>query len=373
MEERLYLCKETGLEAYLLRSVSNKREQCEGNLLEAGLHLPLDHRVAWARETGGAPSWFIGVRDERGRDLGGFAIDISPSRALPGHRLLRVARLGPGLPGPTLRVGLAGLAQLSRRRARILRISVNAFSRDSLREVGAALSELRFQEVRPPSSYRYTLILDLSKDLATVMAGLHSTARRNIRSTEKAPVDIRAITETHWASRVAELQNLALQRTGAHHRNMDWVSRINLSRARPDLSTLVGLFRREKEGPESLVAFAWGCHHGDHAEYRAGGSARLTDLRLSLAYGPLWEVISWAKRRGATWFDLGGTTMPESPESDAEGALGGISQFKGYFSREIAEVGAEWRLEPHPARARLARSISGAAAWVRNRAARTRA
>ena len=372
--ERLYLCNETGLEAFLLTGVGSDREQQERDLLEAGVHLPLPHSIAWARWIGGEASWFIGVRDSKGRGRGGFAINVSPSRSLPGHRLLRVTRLGPGLPGATLRVGLAGLAALAGRHSRILRITVNAFSRGSLGDIGATLSELGFREVRPPSSYRYTLVVDLSKDLAMTMAALHSSARRNIRRVQTAPVDVRSITETGMAPRVAELQNLALRRTGANDTNIDWVARINLSRARPDLSNLLGLFHREMEGPESLVAFAWGCHHGDHADYRSGGSARLAGPRIPLAYGLMWELISWAKRRGATWFDLGGTTIASSAdEEDAEGALEGISQFKRSFSRDLAEVGAEWQLEPHPLRARLARAVSGAASWLRDRAAKARA
>ena len=371
--ERLHLCNETGLEAFLLTRIDGDREQHERDLLESGVHLPLPHRVAWALGIGGEGSWFIGVRDARGQTRGGFAINVSPSRSLPGHRLLRVTRLGSGLPGATLRVGLAGLAALADRHSRILRITVNAFSRGSLGGIAATLSELGFQEVRPPSSYRHTLVVDLSNDLEMTMAALHKTARRKLRDIQKAPVDVRTITESRWAPRVGELQNFALRRTGADDRNIDWVARINLSRERPDLSNLVGLFRRGMEGPESLVAFAWGCHHGDHADYRSGGSARLTDLRISLAYGLMWELISWAKQRGATWFDLGGATIASSADDgEAEGAFEGINHFKHFFSRDLVEVGAEWQLEPHPSRARLARAVSRAASWVRDQGPKAR-
>jgi hypothetical protein len=371
--ERLYLCPETGFEAFLLTRVDGGREQLERELLEAGVHLPLPHRVAWARGMGGQGTWFIGVRDAKGGSHGGFAINVSPSRSLPGHRLLRVTRLGPGLPGATLRVGLAGLAALADRHPRILRITVNAFSRTSLGDIGAALSDLGFREVRPPSSYRYTLVVNLSEDLEATMAALHSSARRNIRRIQTAPVDVRGIADARLAPRVAELQNLALRRTGAQDTNIDWMERINLSQARPELSNLLGLFHREMEGPESLLAFAWGCHHGDHAEYHSGGSARLAGPRLPLAYGLMWELISWARHGGATWFDLGGTTTAVGPhEEDPDGALDGITQFKRFFSRDLAEVGAEWQLEPHPVRARLAQAISGAAGGLRDRAAKAR-
>jgi hypothetical protein len=363
--ERLHVCGETGFEAVLLRETGPERERLERELLAAGVFLPLLHRVDWARAVAEA-SWFVGVRDDTGRWRGGFAVEVAPSRALPGHRLLRVTRLGAGLPGPTLRVGLAALAALAGKEPRILRVTVHAFSRSSLGEIGATLSDLSFQEIRPPSSYEHTLVLDLSRDLEATLGALHKSARRNIREIAKGPVDVVPITEVRWAPRIAELQNLALRRTGAREGDVDWEARINLSRTRPDASNLVGLFRREIQGPESLVAFAWGCHHGDHVEYHSGGSTRLTDLRLALAYGPLWELISWAKQEGATWFDLGGVTL-ESSATDGDDALEGISRFKGYFSRDVAQVGAEWRLEPHPARAKLARSLSGAAAWLRGR------
>ena len=99
------------------------------------------------------------------------------------------------------------------------------------------------------------------------------------------------------------------------------------------------------------MAFGWGCMHGTHGEYRAAGTARLANSRLTLSSPIVWDLIVWSKLQGATWFDLGGVTLP----SDAgEDPLSSISSYKRRFSTSFAEVGEDWILEPHPARTRAA-------------------
>jgi len=142
----------------------------------------------------------------------------------------------------------------------------------------------------------------------------------------------------------------------------DWPSIIKLSRCHPTTSRILGLFRTDSEEPGSLLAFAWSRHHGDHADYAVAASTRKTDLRIPFGYALLWDLICWAKRNGATWFDLAGVTSDRVAENEL---TAGISKFKRYFSERVVEVGDEWRLEPYPARAWLAHVISNAANWVR--------
>src|SRR5207249_11101081 len=118
----------------------------------------------------------------------------------------------------------------------------------------------------------------------------------------------------------------------------------------------VGLFHRD-----TLLAFAWGCHHGDHAHYDAAASTRHTDLKLPLGYALAGDLIRWSKQNGATWFDFGGVTTGSRTCGDAD-PVGGISDFKRYFSKNIIEVGDEWVLEPRSIRAALARIIGKFAA-----------
>jgi lipid II:glycine glycyltransferase (peptidoglycan interpeptide bridge formation enzyme) len=75
----------------------------------------------------------------------------------------------------------------------------------------------------------------------------------------------------------------------------------------------------------------------------------------------MWDLIVWAKRAGATWFDFGGVTAGTAGSGDP---LGGISDFKRLFSKERAEVAEDWVLEPRKLVARLARLVRSGAAWL---------
>jgi hypothetical protein len=132
--------------------------------------------------------------------------------------------------------------------------------------------------------------------------------------------------------------------------------------ARPDRFHLVGLFRTDRADDESLVAYAWGCAHGDYAQFDDGGSARPADLRVSLMYPLIWDLVRWAKRTGCVWFDLGGIEALDGTRRDL---LDGISAFKRRFSKQVTLAGAEWQFDANPRRARVARFVGRAAAPLR--------
>ena len=116
----------------------------------------------------------------------------------------------------------------------------------------------------------------------------------------------------------------------------------------------MGLFRTDQSGPQGLLAFAWGCFHGDHAHYSTAASTRATDLRVPMAYSLAWELMQWARAQGAAAFDFGGISVGTHGDDDP---LGGISDFKRYFQGATVRVGEEWILEPSPAAARLSRML----------------
>jgi lipid II:glycine glycyltransferase (peptidoglycan interpeptide bridge formation enzyme) len=115
------------------------------------------------------------------------------------------------------------------------------------------------------------------------------------------------------------------------------------------------------------LAFAWGCVHGRVAEYSESGSSRPDDMKVSTSYALMWDLMSWARQSGAQVFDLGGVT---EGNVDSDDPLGGISDFKRFFSQREIEVGQQWLLEPHPARAAAARAISSGAGLLRHAASR---
>ena len=205
-----------------------------------------------------------------------------------------------------------------------------------------------------------------------MLAALDKKARRDLREAEKAGLRIERLSTPEFADQLMRLEGEAKAHSDGSFQGQDWRSILRLSEGHPELSRVAGLFvPGDAPHAQSLVAFAWGCMHGTHGEYRAAGTARIEGNKLSFGSPLLWDLVLWAKRQGATWFDLGGVTLAEA---GAEDPLAGISSFKRRFSREVAEVGEDWILEAHPLRSRAAAllgkgasSLNGVAALFRGR------
>jgi hypothetical protein len=353
----------------LIRGRNAERDHWERTLAEAGLQLPLPQRSAWAGLQPGQDSWLLILRDREGRCCGGAGLQVTRSRALPGHLLLRCERFGPGLSAVAQQAILHGLAGLARRNPRVLRAYVETYSPDPEQrsEVARVARELGFSQRQPSRCYEQTLLLDLKPDEDTILAGLHKTARRNLRDATKFPVEVRPITNAADFGRMNEIYQETYARTGATQEPQDWAALVDLCKREPAASRLVGLYRTDQQGPEALLAFAWGCGHGDHIHYSKAASTRNTDLRVSLMYPLMWDLIRWGKSNGAGYIDFGGVTQGSL---DSQDRLGGISDFKRYFSRQVVEVGAEWAYEPRALQTHAANAMSSASDWLSRLAAR---
>ena len=100
-----------------------------------------------------------------------------------------------------------------------------------------------------------------------------------------------------------ELMAETMARTGGRFMPVDWERRIVLAQSQPNLCRIVGVVHGEMTGDKKLLAFVCGCHHGTHAQYSEGASARQLG-RLPLMYPLLWDLIRWARDNGAQWFDM---------------------------------------------------------------------
>jgi hypothetical protein len=252
---------------------------------------------------------------------------------------------------------------LVERDRRILRVSIEMFSRDDQvrGEFGQLLSNAGFRMVATPRMYTHSILIDLSGSEAEVFDRLSARARRAIRKTSKFPVEVRPIHNGQLLDRLERLYRESMDRTEGSLDRWDASAAIALSDAAPQISRIVGLFRTDRGGEDSLLAFAWGCDHGDHAHYDAGGSTRDTDLKVPLAHALMWDLVAWARRNGARWFDMGG--MPVGSNDDAR--LAGISEFKFGFNSTVVQVGEEWAYESTRARAMLVRTVSNGMHWLR--------
>jgi hypothetical protein len=261
---------------------------------------------------------------------------------------------------------LAALAELARSQSRILRVYLEVLALDSaVREtVATSALALGFRRNPAPRRYAQTLVLDLGREEGELFASFRGQARRNIREVTKRSFDVRPITDAGYADRIAALLRETMERTGGAYQVEDWPALIRFGNGHPDLSRIVGTFRQDTGGPESLVAFAWGGHHVENVEYLTSGSTRSGAGKTPLSYALVWDLIRWAKQTRARWFDFGGITEGGLASEDPRG---GISDFKRAFCTNVATVGEEWLLEPRPLRAKVARAVSDAASWLSRR------
>jgi lipid II:glycine glycyltransferase (peptidoglycan interpeptide bridge formation enzyme) len=270
-----------------------------------------------------------------------------------------------GLDDESLDLGLREVVKYARQDKSVLRVTADSFSvePDWLMRTGDALRLNGFRLTAPKRTYARTLLLDLEPSEEELMAGLHKSARRNIRDATKFPVVVESAESESLAERLQDLDDETRLRTGGAIREMDWKSMIAMTARNPHLSRISVLRRTDREGPEAILAYAWCCMQGDVAQYSEAGSTRVEDLKVSTSYVLLWDLICWGRRNGAHYFDLGGVTGGAEGTADP---LGGISDFKRRFSPFEFEVGQEWTFEPHPARAATARAISRGAGLLRS-------
>ncbi len=353
----------------LLRTLGPARERCEQDLLASGIGLPLMHRSAWTAAGFSKTSWFLAVRDPSQRCVCGLALDVTKSRALPGSVVLCVERFGSATDATSREAALLALAEIGHRYKSVLRVHVELFSSDEAvrKSVAQIVTGLGFRH-DPTRLYTTTVGVDLTLNEQELFASFHKTARRHIRAVSKKALLVRPIEDIGYGPRCQELLGEAFSRTGTRAQMENWQAVITLSRTHPELSRLIGLFATDDGDPYGLLAFAWGRRHTDHVEYAVAGSTRRADLRIPFAYALAWDLMCWGKGIGATWFDFGGITP-----TDKQHPLGGISQFKRYFSENAIPVGEEWVFEPRPVNARVARTVSlgaGLVRWLRRSAGR---
>jgi hypothetical protein len=361
-ESRVDVIERVGGESYRLllhRHCGVAWRACEDALLRGGGWLPLPARAEaglWSQHE----RWLLEVR-HGDVVVAAASISVRPTRALPGHVVLIVDRLGGATDANADRAALAGLLEVARSQDRVLRLELRLFARDPerLRRLRGWAQELQLSVAETHRGYRETLCIELAgRSEDELWAALHKKARRDVRVVDKHPVELEAITDPAEAPKLDALLAEAMQRTGGAIPQRDWRHRISVARDHPDLVRIVGLYRPETR---ELLAFAAAHNHGDHVEYADAGSARPSDLRIPLGYAPAWALLRWAREVGAGWFDFGGVTRGSQTEQAASSSggkasdpLAGISDFKRYFRGELIEVAEEWTYEPSTVRALVA-------------------
>lgn len=333
--------------------------QAEIALDEAHFPLPLPSRVSWGRHSSASVYKLAVAEDADGHFIAAIGLELMRTRALPGHYILRMRAFGDAYATPAGEALLGEIARYAAQHGRVLRVVVEIECRaEPLREImHRTLAALAFREVPATRIPARTLAIDLVQGEEKILASFNSSTRRKIRQASMRGLEIVPITEPVYSGRMNELLAETFARTGGQAPVVEWAAIMAICRELPHRSRLIGVFLGPGRAPQELLAYGWGIHHGERAVYGTGASTRVPHMQLSLLYPVMWDLIVWAKREGATWFDLGGIT-PGTKESDDP--RGGISDFKRGFSREAIAIGEEWVYEPSTIKARVAGLVSTA-------------
>lgn len=326
--------------------------------------LPMQSHPDWQASLDSSGGYLVTLRDSAGTPVFAYLVELSSSRALPHHWLMRACRFGATDTVAVASAGVLELARLAARHKNLLRVYLEVFSANqAVRQgIGQCAGPLGFVRSQPLSKgYENTLALNLGKSEEALFQDFSPSARRNIRAATRKGLAIRTISSGVYAPRMSALLRETLARTGGSRSDQNWHRVIEFSNAHPELSRLAGCFLTDVDAPAALLSFAWGCNHGDHVTHTAAASTRRPGCNLPLSYAIAWDLILWAKHNGAQWFDFGGITEGSLGTADS---LGGISDFKRFFGSDVISVGEEWTLEPSRIKAQVSRLIGSTARWI---------
>lgn len=338
---------------------------CEEELAERGVSIPLEYRASWLREVAKEPFRVVVARDRPGgRILAAYPVEEGLVRALPGHRRLRISRFGAGGDRAGLEKTVDEVVSWIRDDVSLVGLRVDVFAADEeeRRWAEALLAGRGLRPAASPRRYRWTARLVLDRSEEELLRSFTGTCRRFIRDPEKKGFRVERIADPRWADRMSLLWRETFSRTGTAPPPRDWADHLRFARRHPDLYRVVGTFSPAWPDEDSLVAFACGRHNGDHVQYADGASTRDVESGVALAYAPMWELIRWARSCGCAWFDLGG--LP-TPTPGADDRLAGISEFKRRFTRDVIDVGGAWEWKPRTLRGWLSDVLSASAGVLR--------
>lgn len=317
--------------------------------------LPIPHQYSsWALHSRTTSWQWCRALDASDQLVAGLALELMPSRALPIARIGRIDRVGRTLHAGAIPVLGEVLASIAKHVPRLLRLDVRVFDEDPMRRQQFCESLLHAggQRSNPQRDYSRTLSLALDRDDIAILATLSRRTRQDIHKFLKCPgTRIAAICDSSYLGRIRQLHKSSFTRTDTTPPALD-IEGILQDSCHNGNSLLIGAFMGGRRAPDDLIAFAWGRLHGDHATYEAGGLEKLDAIRhLSPGYALIWHLVTWARSRNATWFDLGGIISPDAPANDP---LHGIAAFKRRFSTSEQIVAEEFSFRPSTALARLA-------------------
>jgi peptidoglycan pentaglycine glycine transferase (the first glycine) len=264
-----------------------------------------------------------------GADAGAL---ILVRRPLPGLRLAYVPR------GPFGRWDrlIPDLVQLARQRGAFVLI----LEPDVGDPVAADLPRFGFLQAARTIQPRSSLLVDLHGTEDELLARMNQKTRYNIGLARRRGVRVRS-----WEDPVAFAEMLRStgdrQGFGVHTPGY-YQDAFDIFRPRGECEILVA--EAEDQPVASLMVFG----RGEGSWYFYGASTGAHRDRMP-TYLLQWEAMRWARRRGASWYDLWG--VPDAPLDQLEAGfasrsdgLWGVYRFKRGFGGRLVRTPGAWEL-----------------------------
>lgn len=183
--------------------------------------------------------------------------------------------------------------------------------------------------VQPPR----TIVIDLTRSEADILAAMHSKTRYNIRLSAKKGVSVREATRSDLPAFAALMQRTGQRDGFAAHAPDYYAAAFDLFASGDRAKLFVA--EVESEMVAGLLVFA----HGDRAWYFYGASGDAHRERMP-NHALQWHAMRWAKSIGCREYDLWG--IPDADEStleaqylDRHDGLWGVYRFKRGFGGNV--------------------------------------
>ena len=201
-------------------------------------------------------------------------------------------------------------------------------------ETLADLMKLGLQKVRPIQPNFSTVTLDISESVEATLANFNQKGRHAIRRAERDGVVVKQVPST---DKNCTLMYKLLSETAAGSFSIRSYNYYKTFWQRYEKAGQGQLFFAYVE--DRLVAGAYAIVLGKKSTYKDGASVRQRTV-YGASHLLQWEVIQWAKSKGALIHDLCGAP-PSDQINNADHPHYGIGRFKTSFNKEVTDyVGA---------------------------------
>ena len=218
--------------------------QVEARLDAARFPLPLPSRVLWGRHLGSGAHKLAIAMDTDGDVAAAVGLELSRTRTLPGHHILRVHAFGDAYATVVGEALLTEIACYAAAHGRVLRVIVELECRaESARELlRRTFTSLGFRQVCAERIPARTLVLDLTQNEEKIFASFSKSTRYEVRKATKLGLELIPLIDPAYGPRMDVLLAETFARTGGDVSSNDWGAIMAICRELPHRSRLIGVF-----------------------------------------------------------------------------------------------------------------------------------